>query len=379
MSSPVAVHAPSPSTHVVRVPVTTVWSSPESPRPVDAPVVADEPGRRRVAGRPRRAAPPTTSRATAGSVCTAGSSRSCSRVSPSSSTEHRRVRLVVPRRRPVAALPQGRPRLPRLGADAPTSPPSAEPPRSTGPTRRARRVRAPDVDDAGHPAVAEARRHLGLPYLWSGISPFGFDCSGLVLHTWRRIGVVVARDAYAQADFAAPVALDAVRPGDLYFFARPGPADPPRRHRRAPRVAWSTRPRPAASSSRRTCPPTASPPSSPPGACRCRERRPPHRPPARPRRCRLRPVRRRLRRHARPAHRSPRLGAAAPALRDGHPVCRRAALVARSQPVRLGHGRALRTGARGDEHLVLRLAGPPAHRRRRDDRVPRTRWGSPPR
>ena len=42
MSSPVAV-SPVTSTHVVRVPVTTVWSSPESPRPVDAPVVADDP------------------------------------------------------------------------------------------------------------------------------------------------------------------------------------------------------------------------------------------------------------------------------------------------------------------------------------------------
>lgn len=55
-----------------------------------------------------------------------------------------------------------------------------------------------------------------------GSDPLGFDCSGLVLHTWRRLGVVVARDAYAQADFATPVALDDVQPGDLYFFARPG-------------------------------------------------------------------------------------------------------------------------------------------------------------
>ncbi len=75
---------------------------------------------------------------------------------------------------------------------------------------------------ATHPAVAEARRHLGLPYLWSGVSPLGFDCSGLVLHTWRLLGVVVARDAYAQAEFASPVELDAVQAGDLYFFARPG-------------------------------------------------------------------------------------------------------------------------------------------------------------
>src|SRR4051794_1125768 len=41
VSSPVAVHAVT-ATHVVRVPVTTVWASPESPRPVDAPIVADE-------------------------------------------------------------------------------------------------------------------------------------------------------------------------------------------------------------------------------------------------------------------------------------------------------------------------------------------------
>jgi hypothetical protein len=31
------------ASHLVRVPVTTVWSAPESPRPVDAPIVADEP------------------------------------------------------------------------------------------------------------------------------------------------------------------------------------------------------------------------------------------------------------------------------------------------------------------------------------------------
>ncbi len=78
--------------------------------------------------------------------------------------------------------------------------------------------------DAGpdHPAVVIARRHLGLPYLWCGISPLGYDCSGLVLHTWRRLGHVVARDAYAQADFATPVAFGQERSGDLYFFARPG-------------------------------------------------------------------------------------------------------------------------------------------------------------
>lgn len=77
------------------------------------------------------------------------------------------------------------------------------------------------TDRPEHPALALAREHLGLKYLWGGLTPLGFDCSGLVHHTWRRLGVVVPRDAYAQAEAARPVALDEVRPGDLYFFAHP--------------------------------------------------------------------------------------------------------------------------------------------------------------
>ncbi len=76
--------------------------------------------------------------------------------------------------------------------------------------------------DGDHPALVLARRHLGLRYLWGGLTPLGFDCSGLVHDVWRRLGVVVPRDAWVQAEHAQPVAIDAVGPGDLYFFGRPG-------------------------------------------------------------------------------------------------------------------------------------------------------------
>jgi cell wall-associated NlpC family hydrolase len=88
-------------------------------------------------------------------------------------------------------------------------------------------VRLPDP--AGTPSrdavLDAARQFLGVRYLWGGTSAWGLDCSGLVHLCWRSQGVLLPRDAHDQAashDDVAPVPLDEVRPGDLYFFARPG-------------------------------------------------------------------------------------------------------------------------------------------------------------
>ncbi|HET8660977.1 MAG TPA: NlpC/P60 family protein [Micromonosporaceae bacterium] len=79
---------------------------------------------------------------------------------------------------------------------------------------------------AGAPEPAEvlevARRLLDVGYVWGGLSAYGVDCSGLVHLAWRRFGVAVPRDADDQRVAAEPVPLGEERPGDLYFFARPG-------------------------------------------------------------------------------------------------------------------------------------------------------------
>lgn len=67
--------------------------------------------------------------------------------------------------------------------------------------------------------LAEARRFIGLPYMWGGTSGFGFDCSGFTYLVYRSIGINLARDTDQQIHDGKPVALSDVRPGDLLFVA----------------------------------------------------------------------------------------------------------------------------------------------------------------
>jgi peptidoglycan DL-endopeptidase CwlO len=66
--------------------------------------------------------------------------------------------------------------------------------------------------------VGIAMHYLGVPYVWGGASPRGFDCSGLVMYVFAQIGVSLPHSSYAQAAMGTPVSISQLEPGDLVFF-----------------------------------------------------------------------------------------------------------------------------------------------------------------
>lgn len=190
----------------VAVPVAGLWRSPEAPRAVDTPALQDDPDHTGwLAAMDQHPVDHHDSRV--GLL-----DRLDSEVLHGEPVEVREeldgwARVTCPLQPAGKSLQpyEGWVRRAHLSHDAPQQPQTA----------------SPDRLDAKE-FVAEARKYLGLGYLWGGLSPAGLDCSGLVHFSARSLGVVVPRDAGDQQLAAEPVELDQVREGDLYFFAHPG-------------------------------------------------------------------------------------------------------------------------------------------------------------
>ena len=117
--------------------------------------------------------------------------------------EQRRQAQLAAQARARLAAPQ--PLIPDLATPEPSTPaaPTVVPP-------------APAAKYGG--VVGIAMQYLGIPYVYGGASPSGFDCSGFIMYVFSQVGVSLPHNAAAQYGYGTPVDRSQLQPGDLVFF-----------------------------------------------------------------------------------------------------------------------------------------------------------------
>lgn len=74
--------------------------------------------------------------------------------------------------------------------------------------------------------IKTAKKYAGVPYVWGGVSPSGFDCSGFTHYVFLQNDITIPRVSKDQYNAGVWVNKSALKPSDLVFFTtyEPGPS-----------------------------------------------------------------------------------------------------------------------------------------------------------
>jgi cell wall-associated NlpC family hydrolase len=98
-----------------------------------------------------------------------------------------------------------------------TTTPTTTTPTTTTTTTPTTTTPAPTVDKATA-VINTAKSFMGVPYVWGGTSPSGFDCSGFTHYVLLQHGITIPRTAATQFATGTPVERANLKVGDLVFF-----------------------------------------------------------------------------------------------------------------------------------------------------------------
>jgi cell wall-associated NlpC family hydrolase len=122
----------------------------------------------------------------------------------------------------AAAAAQARAAAPTRSVAGPSSTPSTSGGGGSSTTVPVSAGPLPPLAPGAAGAVQAAEREVGVPYVWGGASPSGFDCSGLVMWAYAQVGISLPHYSGGQYADTTHIPLSAIQPGDLLFYGPGG-------------------------------------------------------------------------------------------------------------------------------------------------------------